>query len=76
MSDAEWASLADAAAALGLSRQTLLRQLQDPAIAAEVWGDGNWRRRPLYRRKVYQVRTARVAELAEEAGQPWPPESG
>ncbi len=60
MSDDQWMSTREAAAALGVSESTVYRSLTDPADADREWGAGNWRRKPVARRTIYQVRRSAV----------------
>jgi hypothetical protein len=56
-------SLREAAKKLPVSEATLLRRVKEGAEAADgYFGKGNWRRRPLLRRPIYQVRAEWVAK--------------
>ena len=66
----EWLSLREAANRLPVSEATLLRRLRS-GEGDEVFGKGNWRRRPYVKRPIYQVRASWVAEQEREN----PPES-
>lgn len=52
----EWVSTPEAARLLGVSESTVYRSLADPETADAEWGPGNWRRKPLVRRPIFQVR--------------------
>jgi hypothetical protein len=58
----EWLSLRDAARRLPVSEATLLRRVQEGSETADAYfGKGNWRRRPLLKRPIYQISEAWVA---------------
>lgn len=65
MSD-EWISGPDAAAIIGVSRNTIYLTLKDPAERARMWGDERvgWRRKPGVRRTIYQVSRRRAEKIA------------
>jgi uncharacterized protein YndB with AHSA1/START domain len=62
----DWISGSDAATILEVSESTVYRSLVDPATRQEWWGDEGkgWRRKPLSRRRIFQVSRARAVELA------------
>jgi hypothetical protein len=60
MSDDEWMSTADVAAALGVSEATVYRSVKEPADADAEWGKGNWRTKPLARRRIFQIKRSAV----------------
>lgn len=62
----DWISPDEAAKILSVSRSTVSRSLQDTDRANELWGAGNWRRKPLSNRGDHQVRRARALELAAQ----------
>ncbi len=68
----DWISGEDAAAIMGVHRNTVIASLNDDARRAEWWdpeGVG-WRRKPLAARKIYEVSRKRAEDIA--AGR-WPP---
>ena len=72
----DWISAADAAAVLGVHRNTVVISLTDPARRAEWWGaiEGeHWRFKPLAERKIFQVDRQRAEDIA--AGR-WPVRDG
>jgi hypothetical protein len=68
----DWISGAEAAAIMGVHRNTVYRSLADEAERAEQWGKENegWRFKPLSRRGVFQVSRERTEMLAK--GEPAP----
>lgn len=57
---AEWLSTKESATLLEVSESTMLRVLSDAATADAEFGPGNWRLKPLSRRRIYQVRRSAV----------------
>lgn len=68
MSDDEWISGDEAAELLGVSRTTVYRSLADDAVRQQEWGDegAGWRRKPLSRRGIYQLRRSAVLAKSEQ----------
>lgn len=67
----EWVSLRDAAKRLPVSEATLLRRIQEGDESADrYFGKGNWRRRPLLKRPIYQLRASWVAAQEEPGDSP------
>lgn len=66
----DWISGAEAAAIIGVHRNTVYNSLADETERARQWGDENvgWRLKPLSTRGAYQVDRARAEEIA--AGRP------
>jgi len=52
----DWIGLRDAAGILGVSVATVYRSVLNDADADAEWGPGNWRRKPLIRRREIQLR--------------------
>lgn len=63
MGDKIWMSAAEAATALGVSESTVQRWLTR-GLGDDMFGQGNWRRKPYTLRTVYQLRRVRIARLA------------
>lgn len=61
----DWVSTPEVARLLGVSESTVYRSLADPVTADSEWGAGNWRRKPLVRRPIFQVRRAAVLRKAQ-----------
>jgi transposase len=59
-----WVSTPEIARLLGVSESTVYRSLADPETADREWGAGNWRRKPLLRRAVFQVKRSIVLAKA------------
>ena len=63
----EWLSLREAAKRLPVSEATLLRRCREGEESANAYfGKGNWRRRPMLKRPIYQVRESWVAARERE----------
>lgn len=64
---AEWLSTKETAALLEVSESTILRSFVTPEAANEMWGGrDNWRRKPVVRRTIWQVRRTRVEKMLHE----------
>lgn len=64
MAGDDWVGTPEVARLLGVSESTVYRSLADPATADAEWGAGNWRRKPLVRRAIFQVRRSAVDRKA------------
>ncbi len=62
----EWISTPEIAKILEVSERAVYASLADRETADKVWGPGNWRIKPLSRRRIPQVRREVAVRKAAE----------
>jgi predicted DNA-binding transcriptional regulator AlpA len=65
----EWIGTKEAAEIIGVSESTIYRSFAEGAEPPpdQVYGRGNWRQKPLMRRRIMQIRRSRAIEMSIEA---------
>jgi hypothetical protein len=64
---ADWLGTKEIATLLDVSESTVWRSFVTPEAADEMWGKDNWRRKPIVRRTIWQVRKDRIEKMRHEA---------